>query len=162
MRSAGAQVLLLLCGWMAAVTVAQPGGDDLKPFPAAAAGQQRIVIRVPQVENPDDRKVEVMVGRTLMVDCNRQSLGGTVTQEEAKGWGYSYYVLDVLRGPASTMMACPPGTPRREQFVHVNSELLAALRYNPKVPIVLYVPAGTQVRYRIWSAGREFKDAGAE
>lgn len=148
---------LLLMG-----TVRAGGTDDLKPFPAAAAGRQRIVIRVPEVANPDDLKVEVMIGKSIMVDCNRHRFSGNVAREEARGWGFSYYVLDELRGPVSTMMACPPGTPQHEEFVRAPSEGLAALRYNAKVPIVIYVPAEVQVRYRIWSAGHETRAAAAE
>lgn len=62
----------------------------------------------------------------------------------------------------STMMACPPGTPRHEAFVQAPVEELAGLRYNTKVPIVIYVPADAQVRYRIWSAGSEIRTAIAE
>jgi ecotin len=152
---------LLLACW-AALSLAQTRAEDLKPFPRAAPGQQRLVIRVPGVPNPDDLRVEVMIGKTITADCNRHSFGGNVTQEEARGWGYSYYVLDALRGPASTMMACPAGTPRHEEFARVPAELLAGLRYNPKVPLVIYVPAGAQVRYRIWSAGSQTQAATPE
>ncbi len=162
MSHASATALLLLCSWVSAVTLAQSAKDDLTGFPAAVAGQQRVVIRVPEVPNPEDFKVEVMIGRTVMVDCNPQSFGGNVTREEAKGWGYSYYVLDALRGPASTRMACPPGTPKREQFVALHAQMLAALPYNPRLPIVLYVPDDAQVRYRIWSAGTQLHTAIAQ
>lgn len=138
------------------------GADDLKPFPPPQPGRQRIVIRLPEVARPDDLKVEVMIGKTVTVDCNRQRFGGNVRREEAQGWGFSYYVLDELRGPMSTLMACPPETSRHEEFVRVAAEELAGLRYNAKVPIVLYVPADVQVRYRLWSAGREVMTASAE
>jgi ecotin len=152
-----------MLGCLAMMGTAQAGGtDDLKPFPPAAAGQHRIVIRVPEVANPEDLKVEVMVGRSIRVDCNRHGFSGNVTREEAQGWGFSYYVLDDLRGPVSTMMACPPGTPPHEEFVRAPSEVLAGLPYNAKVPIVIYVPASVQVRYRIWSAGHETRTAAAE
>ena len=36
------------------------------------------------------------------------------------------------------------------------------LRYNSKLPIVLYVPKGVEVRYRIWSASKQIKQATAE
>ena len=150
-------------GCLTAMGLAQAGGtDDLKPFPAAAAGQQRIVIRLPEVAHADDLKVEVMIGKSVMVDCNRQRFGGNVRRVEAPGWGFAYYVLDELRGPAATMMACPPGTPKHEEFVRVPADELAGVRYNARVPIVIYVPAGAQVRYRIWSAGQEIRAATAE
>ena len=137
-------------------------GDDLKPFPAPEAGMQRFVIRVPVVPVPEDHKVEVMVGKTLEVDCNRQVFGAKVTRKVAQGWGFEYYIVSALKGPASTMMACPPGTLKREEFVRANAAGLAGLRYNPKLPIVVYAPAGTEVRFRVWSAGSAIEKAALE
>jgi len=31
------------------------------------------------------------------------------------------------------------------------------IRYNSRLPIVVYVPEGVEVRYRIWTAGPEVK-----
>jgi ecotin len=151
---------LLILG--SATAGAQPPADDLKAFPPAQAGQQRLVIRVPAVADPDSLKVEVMVGRQVEVDCNRQRFMASVTREEAKGWGYDYYVVSELKGPAGTLMACPPGTPRQLQFVRAPLPMLEALRYNPRLPLVLYLPEGAEARYRIWHAGAEVRDAHAE
>jgi ecotin len=38
--------------------------------------------------------------------------------------------------------------------VAVNSQL-PLQRYNSRMPIVVYVPKGAEVRYRIWKAGKE-------
>jgi ecotin len=35
-------------------------------------------------------------------------------------------------------------------------------RYNSKLPVVVYVPEGFQVRYRVWEAGAEIGSARAE
>ena len=142
------------CAWAQA--------DDLKPFPSPEAGMQRFVIRVPVVPVPEDHKVEVMVGKTLEVDCNRQAFGAKVTRKVAQGWGFEYYVIGKLKGPASTLMACPPDRPKREEFVRANAAELAGLRYNPKLPIVVYAPVGTEVRFRVWSAGSAIEKATAE
>ena len=136
---------------LAAIGGAWAQTDDLKPFPAPAAGMQRFVIRLPAVPQPNDHKVEVMVGKTLQVDCNRQMFSAKVTQKVAQGWGFPYYVVGQLKGPASTMMACPPDAPKREEFVRANAGL-DLLRYNPKLPIVVYAPEGVEVRFRVWSA----------
>lgn len=142
----GAIALLAVSG------VAWAQNDDLKPFPAPEAGMQRFVIRLPAVPVPEDHKVEVMVGKTLQVDCNRQRFSAKVTPKVAEGWGFPYYVVGALKGPASTMMACPPDAPKREEFVRANTKGFGMLRYNPKLPIVVYAPEGTEVRFRIWSA----------
>lgn len=144
-------LIALACALHAGTALAQLA-DDLKAFPPAAAGMQRHVIRVPAVDAPDDRKVEVMVGKRLQVDCNRQRLSAQVEKKVAQGWGYDYYEISKLSGPVSTLMACPPGEPKTEAFVQAYAKDLSALRYNPRLPIVVYVPEGTEVRYRIWSA----------
>ncbi len=113
---------------------------------------QRIVIRVPPILNPSDRKLEVMLGKTLEVDCNRYVLSADVTAKVAQGWGFTYYVVGELKGPASTRMACAADFATHREFVRAPAEALAALRYNPNLPVVLYVPEGTEVRYRLWSA----------
>ncbi len=109
--------LPLMMASLAAIGGAWAQTDDLKPFPAPAAGMQRFVIRLPAVPQPNDHKVEVMVGKTLQVDCNRQMFSAKVTQKVAQGWGFPYYVVGQLKGPASTMMACPPDAPKHEEFV---------------------------------------------
>ena len=90
------------------MTDSTPGAqatDDLKAFPAASAGQTRHVIRLPAQTNEDALKVEVIVGKTMKVDCNRHSFGGRLQERTAEGWGYTYYVMDSLGQAASTMMA---------------------------------------------------------
>jgi ecotin len=108
-----------------------------------------------------DRKVEVIVGKTLSVDCNRTWFGGDLEQRTAKGWGYSFYVLEKVGGPATTLMVCPPGQERTDAFVAVQGQGFLQ-RYNSKLPMVVYVPEGFQVRYRIWSAAPDISMAQPE
>ena len=70
------------------------------------------------------------------------------------------YRLTEDAGPASTMMACPEEE-KQTTFVAVNLED-SSLRYNSKLPIVIYVPEGFVVRFRIWSAHGEARDAPTE
>jgi ecotin len=135
--------------------------DDLKPYPAPEAGFERWVFRIPPLEQENDRKVEVIVGKTLSVDCNRTWFGGNLEQRAAKGWGYSFYVLEKVGGPATTLMACPPGQERTDAFVAVQGKGFLQ-RYNSKLPMVVYVPEGFQVRYRIWSAAPDISMAQPE
>lgn len=137
------------------MTDSTPGAqatDDLKAFPAASAGQTRHVIRLPAQTNEDALKVEVIVGKTMKVDCNRHSFGGRLQERTAEGWGYTYYVMDSLGQAASTMMACPPGS-EREAFVRTAGQDLIC--YNSRLPLVVYAPNDAEVRYRIWRAGEE-------
>lgn len=141
---------------LSACATAQAGGQstatDLTPFPAAQAGQTRHVIALPAHTNEDALKVELIVGKTQKVDCNQHRFGGALQERTAEGWGYNYYVLDSLGQGVSTMMACPPGS-ERDAFVRSSSETL--VRYNSRVPLVVYTPQDVQVRYRVWRAGEE-------
>ena len=127
---------------------------DMRPYPEAEAGYQRMVFRVPVLENEEDRRVEILVGRTRTVDCNPTWYGGRLDERVAEGWGYPYFVLEAVSGPASTLMACPPDEEPVEAFVPVRGEGFL-LRYNGKLPVVTYVPEGFEVRYRVWVAGDE-------
>lgn len=54
-------------------------------------------------------------------------------------------------------MACPDGKSKKA-FVPVVGDGFM-LRYNSKLPIVLYVPKDVEVRYRIWSASDKVEKA---
>jgi ecotin len=122
----------------------------LKPFPQAEAGQTRHVVALPALENEADQRVELIVGKTMEVDCNTRWLGGELQEKTVQGWGYSYYQLDQLGPGASTLMACPEDS-RRQAFVPLRGEPML-LRYNSQLPLVIYTPVDVEVRYRIWSA----------
>ena len=47
-------------------------------------------------------------------------------------------------------MAVDPDAPQVERFVSLSGETI--LRYNSRLPIVVYVPVGIEVRYRLWRA----------
>ena len=128
--------------------------DELKAFPPAEEGFKRMVIHLKPLENEDNYKVELMIGKTLKVDCNKHFFIGHLNEEVAKGWGYTYFVLTFATGPSSTMMACPPGQKEQDAFVQVRSEQ-GLLRYNSKLPVVVYVPNDFNVHYRIWTAKEE-------
>jgi ecotin len=57
---------------------------------------------------------------------------------------------------AGTLMAVGPDTPRVDRFITLGGEP-QLLRYNSRLPLVVYVPSGVEVRYRIWRAGPEVK-----
>jgi len=140
------------------VSHSNAANDDLKPYPAADSGFKRMVFRLPATANDADHMVEILVGKTLTVDCNRSWFGGKLERLVAKGWGYSYYLLRGTSGPATTRMACPVAEKKRQAFVKVQGEGFLQ-RYNSKLPVVVYVPDGFEVRYRFWSAGQQTNHA---
>jgi len=133
---------------------------DVAPYPDAEKGFSRQVIHLPAQADESAFKLEILAGKTLQVDCNRQRLAGNLEEHTLQGWGYSYYRLEKVGGPASTLMACPDGN-KTDAFVPVVGEGFM-LRYNSKLPVVLYVPQGVQVRYRVWSASNDVQTAKVE
>lgn len=126
-----------------------PPADDLQAFPAAAQGQTRHVIRLPTQADEDGLKVELILGRTVKVDCNHYVFGGALETHTAQGWGYDYYVLPTLGPQAGTLMGCPANS-EREVFVAIGPQPL--IRYNSRLPLVVYAPQDVEVRYRLWRA----------
>ncbi|CNK03100.1 ecotin [Yersinia mollaretii] len=132
--------------------------EKIAPYPAAEAGMTRQVIYLEPQKDESNFKVELLIGKTLEVDCNHHMLGGNLETRTLSGWGFDYLVMEKISGPASTMMACPDNS-RHPQFVVANLGDTAMQRYNSRLPIVVYVPQGVDVKYRIWQAGEEVRSA---
>ena len=144
--------LITLFVLMLSASVSFADFDIMKPYPLPEDGYDRMVIHLKPLTNEDISKVELLIGKIMEVDCNLHSLSGMLERETIVGWGYSYYILRNAGGPAvSTRMACPPGEDQKDAFVQVRGDG-QLLRYNSKLPIVVYVPTGFEVRYRIWIA----------
>jgi len=130
---------------------------NYKMFPPAKEGYTRYIVEVPQTQNDYDHKVELLIGKNMMVDCNHASFSGKIERKELKGWGYHYLeVSDIRRGP-TTMMACRE--PKVEKYISIYAPEKTLIRYNSRIGTVIYVPKEYEVRYRIWSAGQSIKKA---
>lgn len=125
--------------------------DGMKPYPLAEDGYKRMVIHLQPLADEDNNKLEIIIGKMIKVDCNRHWFIGNLSEEIAKGWGFPYFILKSVKGPASTLMACPPDKKEQEAFVQVRSDQ-GLIRYNSKLPVVVYVPVDFEVHYRIWAA----------
>lgn len=151
---------LFFCMGMIAFNVNAASIDPKVPYPATKPGQVRQVIDLPSVPEEENLKVQLMVGKTLKVDCNRQFFGGELKEHTLEGWGYPYYSIEALNGPMATLMACPDQD-LTEQFVQLGGNDFL-LDYNSRLPIVVYTPSDVEVKYRIWQAGDKVEKATQE
>jgi len=126
------------------------GAESLKPFPPAGEGMTRIAISLPAEKNEELLKVELLIGKREMLDpANRYFFGGVLEKKSLEGWGYDYFILKSLGVMAGTLMAIDPSLPKVERFITLGGEP-ELHRYNSRLPMVIYVPKGVEVRYRIW------------
>jgi ecotin len=139
-----------------AVPVSQ-AADNMKAFPPAEEGMVRYVLQLPMQADESAFKVELMAGKTVQVDeRNRYFFGGKMEEEAIKGWGFTRYKVSKLGPMAGTLMAVDPNAPKVARFITLGGDPYI-IRYNSRLPIVVYVPEGVEVRYRIWTAGAEVK-----
>lgn len=129
-----------------------PNPSDMAAFPLPTSAQTRHVLQLPARTDEDSHKVELIVGKTMTVDCNNRFFSGRLQERTAEGWGYTYYTLDSLGQAVTTLMGCPPGS-SKQAFVRSNQQEL--VRYNSRLPLVVYTPKDVELRYRIWKAGDE-------
>jgi ecotin len=146
--------LLVFCG--------SAFGDEhpeLGAFPPALEGMKRFVIALPHKERgeEDDFRVELIVGVEMLTDgVNLVRLGNAIEPRTLEGWGYTVYEVTGPSETISTLMAPPEGTPKVKTFV---TAAPLHIRYNSRLPIVVYAPNGYEVRYRIWSASETTREA---
>lgn len=151
---------LLAVGLIAlSMSVSASQHPELKAFPLPAEGMERFVIVLPHKDRgeEDDFAVEIIAGRQMQTDgVNRVRLGNLIQPRALAGWGYTYYEVTGPSTTMSTMMAPPPGAPKVEQFVAASPLRIA---YNSRLPVIVYAPAGYEIRYRIWEAPTTFERA---
>jgi ecotin len=126
--------------------------DNMKAFPPADEGMARYVINLPEQADETAWRVELLVGKTVQTDAaNRYFFAGTLEIETIEGWGFDRHMLRQLGPMAGTLMAVDPDAPKVERFITLGGEP-QLLRYNSRLPLVVYVPEGVEVRYRFWRA----------
>jgi ecotin len=141
--------IILFCSSLGLSVNAQ---DNMKAFPPAEPGMNRFVLNLPTQEDEDAFKVELIVGKTVETDKhNRFFFGGTVEAVNIEGWGFTRYVLKELGPMAGTLMGVDPSEPKVKRFISTAGEPML-LRYNSRLPLVVYVPEGVEVKYRLWKA----------
>ena len=153
--------------------VAAPGADDAAQpaaadpgavknleaaYPRAPAGRERKVVLLPHKERgeEDDFRVELVVGRTIVTDgINSYRFGGRLVERNIEGWGFTYHDVEGdLKDAQSTLVGGPTNpAPRFVAGPHVT------IPYNSRLPIVVMVPEGCELRWRVWRADPGFRSA---
>ena len=151
----------LLAMGLAMVSLSLSAADDsaLEAFLPPKVGMERFVILLPHKERgeEDNFRVEIVVGREMLTDgVNRVRLANRIEPRPLQGWGYTYYEVTGPSTTMSTLMAPHPGAPQVEEFV---SAAPLRIAYNSRLPVVVYVPQGFEVRYRIWEAPKAMEKA---
>ena len=131
--------------------------QDISIFPKPEQGMKQWVIQVPHSDEDQNKRIELYVGINKEVDgCNRHFLMGNLEQKDLQGWGYNYYIFQTNGNIAGTQMACP-NADKKNTFITAQPQLL---NYNGRLPIIVYVPEGYEVKYKIYKAEPDFYKAG--
>ncbi|MFN6139685.1 MAG: ecotin family protein [Planctomycetota bacterium] len=132
--------------------MAQQPQDNMKAYPPAADGMKRVVVYLESKEEEDDYRIELMVGKTVEVDAaNRFFFSGTLEEETIEGWGFPKYIVKQIGPMAGTRIGVDPDAPKVKRFVKLGGEP-KLLRYNSKLPLVVYVPKDAEVKLKVWVA----------
>lgn len=151
-------VAFALC--FSASIFAMPASQQLmKPYPIAEKGMKRQTIELPPQPDEALYKIELLPGQTMMTDCNQYRISGDLQKKTIEGWGYNYYVFNVKPSSSvSTQKACLDGQ-EKSTFVAAYLGSDAFIRYNSKLPVVIYTPGNIDVKYRVWKAGETVNSA---
>jgi len=125
-----------------------------KAYPAAPAGQKRVVIHLETQPDESAWKIEVSVGKVMETDgVNHLGGGAKIEEKTVQGWGYTYFEAKAQGGMFTTLIGVPPGQPKVTRFVTMAGT--GPVRYNSRLPVIVYVPEDMEVRYRLWKAEPE-------
>ena len=130
---------------------------EIEMFPKAETGFKQVYIQVPVVENEENYKIELHIGKETSVDCNQHFMNGQLSELNLDGWGYTYFKVESDGAISSTKMACLDSKLERK-FITLTPQLV---RYNSKLPVVVYVPENFSVKYKIFKASDALLDAKA-
>lgn len=126
---------------------------DVAPYPAATKTTNRNVIWLQEQKDESLYKVEIIASKAGSKDCNNTWYSGKLEEKTLKGWGYNYYSINDIQGPASTRMACnnkAAANTRASLPIQLGEKNF--MRYNSKLPIVIYAPKDVVIHYKIWEA----------
>jgi ecotin len=123
---------------------------ELRAYQAPEVGMERFVIALPEKSRAEEGnyKVEIIPGKLMETDgVNYNFVNYQLETRVVQGWGYTYYQISGAGEQGSTLIGVDPNAPKKTEFVAGQSLLV---NYNSRLPLVVYGPTGSVVRYKIW------------
>ncbi|WP_437497774.1 ecotin family protein [Sorangium sp. So ce1099] len=146
--------ILLLAATLLATPASAYDSEDLNPYPPTMNGKRRIVIELPQLEDEDLARMEISFSKILEnSDCNKKWVNGTIKEGTIEGWGYPYWEVNSNGDIAGTLMGCGD-RPTKTERVFGAREMI---RYNSRLPLVIYVPEGLDAAFRTFTTPGGFQ-----
>lgn len=143
-------MFLLLC------PVCMSAADKLNAYPPAEEGRKREVFHLPKQTDEAARKVEIIVGKTVNLDAeNQYAFGGRIEYSTIQGWGFPRYDVKEFGEMRGTRMLPDPKAPKIDRFITLAGEPYL-IRYNSRLPVVVYAPDDVEVKLRLWRAEEHF------
>ncbi|QNJ24311.1 ecotin family protein [Synechococcus sp. MIT S9220] len=136
---------------------------NLIGYPEPASGLKRWVIQpsglLPKSADPLisahplDWRIQLIVGQTVRLDCNSKRLSGSgmTMRMLPKASGKALFEVKGPVAVISTKMACSDDQPTRMSFLSLGKQPYL-VPYNASWPIVVDLPVGTELRWRVWKA----------
>jgi ecotin len=150
--------LIGLLSACAAVAAAAGDPDPLAPFRDPDPDERRYAIQLDSRLDDASIQVELLIGKNLSVDCNPKRFVGKFSTKKVIRRGYVYYTARDIHVPVTTPVVCPEDSLPHQALVYLDGGPYW-VPYSSKVPIVVYVPAGFEVRYRLWTAEATMREA---
>ncbi|MBM5803540.1 MAG: ecotin [Cyanobacteria bacterium K_DeepCast_35m_m2_155] len=168
--------LAVLIGSATALLIGAPAATaiprlDLSAYPAPATGERRWVIQLPGVlpagadpelsRDPRDWRVQLIVAQMATVDCNLTSFAARLRPWRTSEASPMVFRVDRVGPLFSTRRACPPDQKPRKALVTMAGKPYV-VPYNASRPIVVYAPAELELRWRLWKAETQSREALAQ
>jgi len=127
---------------------ANKGVNDLNVYPPVKKDQNRNVIVLEPKENEDDYRVLITASIDGMQDCNTKSRSAKYTEKVVEGMQYPYYEVGKIGDVVTTLMGCSEMPQMGEIPINLSGNTI--LRYNSKLPIVVYASNGIKINSKIF------------
>lgn len=127
---------------------ANKGVNDLNVYPPVKKDQNRNVIVLEPKENEEDYRVLITASIDGMQDCNTKSRSAKYTEKVVEGMQYPYYEVGKIGDVVTTLMGCSEMPQMGEIPINLSGNTI--LRYNSKLPIVVYASNGIKINSKIF------------